>query len=302
MQLFKSDNDLIFEQYSKNIAQILNEHVFDIHIGNRSILKFSIDYDSVNEPTRKYAELLEQNPKEANNYLDTNFKYLLVFRFEPGFGNGGFYGGFSANYNKAGLGEGYNPFVNKAFVGGYVTTIMSNPEPITSLDNTNESGVFIGDGDYNVWWVNDLDIVCKYLHDLLLKCCSWGIGNSENLEDENYNTYKSEIYSELQKLGLSKNTITAALYNNMNADFNISDDEFADLFECVHHPINEAVQLIPIITRLAIKYGPKLLKMWLAYKAQKHIADKVLEKQFEHIDKMNISDEEKLKLIKQQVQ
>ena len=78
-------------------------------------------------------------------------------------------------------------------------------------------------------------------------------------------------------------------------------EQYTSIVECVHHPINEAAQLIPIIARLAIKYGPKLLKMWLAYKAQKHIADKVLEKQFEQIDAMDISDEEKLKLIKQQI-
>ena len=299
---YKSDNELIFEQYSKNIAQILNEHVFELRPNDKSILKFSIDYNEVNEPTRKYAELLEQNPKEVNNYLDTNFKYLLVFQFEPGFGNGGFYGGFSARYNKVGLGEGYNPFVNKAFGGDYVTTIMSNPEPITSLDNTNESGVFIGDDDYGVWWVNDLDIVCKYLHDLLLKYCGWDIYNSENLDDENYNTYKSEIYSGLQKLGLSHGKITAALHNNLHTTFGLSDDEFMNFFECVHHPINEAAPLIPIIARLAVRYGPKLLKMWLSYKTQKYIADKTLQKQFEQIDKMNISDEEKLKLIKQQSQ
>lgn len=298
---YKSDNELIFEQYNKNIAHILNEHVFDVHIGNRSILKFSIDYDSVNEPTRKYAELLEQNPEEVNNYLDTNFKYLLVFRFEPGFGNGGFYGGFSANYNKAGFGEGYNPFVNKAFGGGYVTTIMSTPEPITSLDNTNESGVFIGNGDYNVWWVNDINIICKYLRDLLLKYCEWSINNSENLEEENYNVYKEEIYNDLQNIGIPRNTITAALYNNIHDKYGISDDEFVDLFECVHHPINEAAPLIPIIARLVVRYGPKLLKMWLAYKARKYVADRSLRKQFEQIDAMDISDEEKLKLIKQQI-
>ena len=229
-KIFKSDNELIFEQYNKNIVQLLNEHVFELHPNDRSVLKFSIDYDKVNEPTRKYAELLEQNPKEANNYLDTNFKYLLVFQFEPGFGNGGLYGGFGARYNEAGLGEYYNPFVNKSFDDGYAAIIMSNPEPITSLDNTNESGVFIGDDDYSVWWVNDLDIVCRYLHDLLLKYCSWDINNSENLEDENYNTYKEEIYTKLQKIGLSHSSITAALHNNLNKRFGISDDEYSNLF------------------------------------------------------------------------
>lgn len=79
-------------------------------------------------------------------------------------------------------------------------------------------------------------------------------------------------------------------------------EQYTSMIECVHHPINEAAPLIPIIARLAVRYGPKLLKMWLSYKAQKYIADKTLQKQFEQIDKMNISDEEKLKLIKQQSQ
>ena len=79
-------------------------------------------------------------------------------------------------------------------------------------------------------------------------------------------------------------------------------EQYTSIVECIHHPINEAAPLIPIIARLAVRYGPKLLKMWLVYKARKYIADRSLRKQFEQIDAMDISDEEKLKLIKQQIQ
>ena len=297
---YKTDNELIFEQYNKNIAHILNEHTFELHPNSRSILKFSIDYDNVNEPTRKYAELLEHNPDKVNKYLSDNFKYIICMQSDPGFGDGGLNGGFTALHNTLEYTNSFN-FITSLFENKYIGLQMTKPNPIVSLDATDESGVMLYDGEYFVWWVNDINIICKYLRDLLLKYCEWSIHNSENLEEENYNVYKEEIYNDLQNIGIPRNTITAALYNNIHDKYGISDDEFVDLFECVYHPINEAAQLIPIITRLAVKYGPKLLKMWLSYKTQKYIADRSLRKQFEQIDAMDISDEEKLKLIKQQI-
>ena len=210
--IFKSDNELIFEQYNKNIVQLLNEHVFELHPNDKSVLKFSIDYDKVNEPTRKYAEILEQNPKEVNKYLSDNFKYLIYIHDM-----------FYASHNTPDLTDTYY----------YIPSFqMIVPEPITSLDKTNESGVFLNiDGDYNIWWVNDLDTVCKYLHDLLLKyCCSWDISNSANLDEDVYDSYKNGIYTSLQEIGLSRSKITAALHNNIHKQFGISDDEYSNLF------------------------------------------------------------------------
>ena len=79
-------------------------------------------------------------------------------------------------------------------------------------------------------------------------------------------------------------------------------ERYCSISKCVHHPINEAFPVLAILGRLAVRYGPQLLKAWIAYKVRKCIADRELRKQFEQIDAMDISDEEKLKLIKQQIQ
>lgn len=229
MMQYKSDNELIFEQYNKNIAHILNEHTFELHPNSRSMLKFSIDYDNVNKPTRKYAELLEHSPDKVNKYLSDNFKYIICMQTPPSFGGVSLDGGFTALHNTLEYTNSYN-FITSLFENKYVSMQMTRPDPIVSLDLTDESGVMLSDDEYFVWWVNDTNIICEHLYDLLLKYCNWDIDNSTNLSDTKYNTYKSEIYGDLQKIGIPYSKITISLYGNMHRKHGISDDDFAELF------------------------------------------------------------------------
>ena len=171
-----------------------------------------------------------------------------------------------------------------------------------SMNNSDDCGVMEGETGNCCWFIPNIkvfiDNFSKFMHEQI----GWMYGNPNTPDSMSYEDYKHDAFNICSNFGLSHGKSIVVLRGNTHHEYGISDDEFAELFECVHHSINEAAPLIPIIARLAVRYGPKLLKMWLVYKARKYVADRSLRKQFEQIDAMDISDEEKLKLIKQQIQ
>lgn len=105
-----------------------------------------------------------------------------------------------------------------------------------SMNDSDDCGVMEGRTGECCWFIPNIDVFKNNFRDFMYEQFNWVYGDKSTPDPHSYEEYKIAAFNICSDFGLSHSESIATFYGSKNTDYNISDSEFADLFECIHHP------------------------------------------------------------------